>query len=80
MKKTGMVFGVFDGLHEGHRYFLGKAKEKADNLIVVVAVPETIQILKNRGAKRTLHERMSAVKEFGTSFTVVAALNCSRKI
>lgn len=32
-----MVFGVFDGLHPGHRAFLRQARKKGDKLIVVVA-------------------------------------------
>ena len=35
MKKI-MVFGAFDILHKGHKYFLKKAKEKGDFLVVVV--------------------------------------------
>ena len=37
MKKKVMVFGSFDVLHDGHRYLFHRAKQYADELIVVVA-------------------------------------------
>ncbi|MBI2888377.1 MAG: adenylyltransferase/cytidyltransferase family protein [Candidatus Liptonbacteria bacterium] len=36
MKKV-LVFGVFDGIHEGHKQFLKQAKSCGDYLVVVVA-------------------------------------------
>ncbi len=43
-----MVFGVFDGLHEGHRAFLRRAKKRGAELIVVVARDTQVRLLKNK--------------------------------
>ena len=69
--KKGMVFGTFDGYHPGHVHFLNEAKNYAENLVVVVAVPETILALKKRGARRSLEERMRAVQAHDSSLLVV---------
>lgn len=47
-----VVFGVFDGLHQGHRYFLRRARGRANRLIVILARDEAVIALKNR---RPLH-------------------------
>lgn len=46
MIKT-LVFGTFDCLHPGHRYFLEQAKKQGDFLVVVVA--RDINVKKNKG-------------------------------
>jgi len=66
-----MVFGVFDGLHEGHRFFLSEAAKQCEELVVVVAHPEVVQLLKNRLPKNSLEERMDAVRRFNDSYLVV---------
>ncbi len=35
--KNVLIFGVFDGIHEGHRYFISEAKKHGDRLVAVVA-------------------------------------------
>ncbi|MES2014754.1 MAG: adenylyltransferase/cytidyltransferase family protein [Patescibacteria group bacterium] len=70
--KVGMVFGVFDGLHQGHRYFLQSAAEQCEQLIVVVAHDETVRELKNRAPKFSLEERMTALRAFPLDMIVVA--------
>ncbi len=57
MKKV-MVFGVFDGVHEGHRYFFREAKKFGDQLIVVVANDESVKKLKGKFPKAPLADRM----------------------
>lgn len=49
-KKAGrvMVFGVFDGLHNGHQFFLRQAKKYGDQLIAVVARDAAARELKNK--------------------------------
>ncbi len=63
-----MVFGVFDGLHEGHRFFLRSAEAEAkatqDHLIVVVARDATVQKLKQKPPQHSQEERMTAVQDF----------------
>ncbi|MFH1430654.1 MAG: adenylyltransferase/cytidyltransferase family protein [Candidatus Uhrbacteria bacterium] len=47
--KTRVVaFGVFDGLHPGHIYFLQQAKELGDELFVVVTRDHTAEREKGR--------------------------------
>ena len=41
MKKV-LVFGTFDGLHEGHKDFLRQAKQYGDHLTVVVGRDSTV--------------------------------------
>ncbi len=43
-----MVFGVFDGLHEGHVSFLRQARSFGDRLVAVVAQDESVMRLKQR--------------------------------
>lgn len=43
-----MAFGTFDLLHPGHRFYLLKARQKGDRLIVVVARDLTVKKIKNK--------------------------------
>ncbi|MFY9463295.1 MAG: adenylyltransferase/cytidyltransferase family protein [Candidatus Sungiibacteriota bacterium] len=61
--KKVMVFGVFDGLHEGHRYFLAMAREQGDELIAVVARDEVVRVLKNKTPRHSEEERRRAVAQ-----------------
>jgi len=67
----GMVFGVFDGLHEGHRYFLREAASGCDKLIVVVARDTAARALKKRSPKNDLALRMVSLRATDPSLTVV---------
>lgn len=71
MYKQSVVFGVFDGLHEGHKYFLQNAKNKTQKLIVVVARDGVVHSLKGKYPRRTFQERESMIREFDSSFEVV---------
>lgn len=70
--KKGMVFGVFDGLHEGHRFFLNSASEQCETLIVVVARDDASSALKGRKPKYDFDERMQALFSFNSSWVGVA--------
>ncbi len=61
IKKTVLVFGTFDGIHEGHRYFLREAK-KNGWLIVAVAKDSTVKLLKGHMPKTPLPNRIRALK------------------
>ncbi len=61
MRKV-MVFGTFDGVHEGHRHFLKEAKELGDYLIVVVAPDEVVRDIKGKTSVNTLAERVAHVE------------------
>ena len=62
-----MVFGVFDGLHEGHRYFLEAAREYGSELIAVVARDETVRLLKNKTPQYSEEERRLTVARLITA-------------
>jgi len=62
MKKV-LVFGSFDLLHEGHRYFLCEAKKLGDELIVVVARDSTIKEFKGHDPKFDESERVKHVND-----------------
>ena len=70
--KTGMVFGVFDGLHEGHQFFLNSASSKCEKLIVVVAQDDASFTLKGRKPKHDFDERVRALTAHSVSWLVVA--------
>lgn len=67
----GMVFGVFDGLHPGHKYFLEQAQKKCDKLIVVITHDDIVKILKNHKPKYSFTKRLSAIEKFNKNFIVM---------
>ncbi len=60
-----LVFGTFDGLHEGHKDFFRQAKEYGDNLVAVVGRDSTVQRTKNRLPKFNEQERLKGVQDSG---------------
>ncbi|MDO8523824.1 MAG: adenylyltransferase/cytidyltransferase family protein [bacterium] len=68
----GIVFGVFDGLHEGHRHFLSSAAGKCKTLVVAVAPDTTARALKGRAPKHPLKDRMATVSSFDQHLIVTA--------
>jgi len=46
--KTVMIFGTFDGVHDGHRALFHQATEHGDKIIAVVARDETVEQVKGR--------------------------------
>jgi len=60
-KKRVMVFGVFDGLHEGHRRFLAMARECGDELIAVVARDDMVWTLKQKTPVQNESQRLQAL-------------------
>ncbi len=72
---VGMVFGVFDGFHEGHQHFLREAVKYCDRLIVVVAHPDVVKKLKNRTPYYTSDERLTAIRAFNKEAEVIIGDN-----
>ena len=62
MKKV-MVFGTFDGLHEGHRAFLREAGAHGDYLIAVIPEDRMVERLKGHLPKLNLAERFDNLKK-----------------
>ena len=58
MKKV-MVFGTFDGLHDGHLDFFRQAKEHGDFLIAVAGRDVNIKKIKGHFPKRRDRERLT---------------------
>ena len=58
-----LVFGTFDGLHEGHKDFFRQAKEYGDHLVVVVGRDSTIIKTKGRPPKFNEQERLKTVQK-----------------
>lgn len=56
-----MVFGVFDGLHEGHVFFLNEARKLCEELFVVVARDSVVEKLKGRIPHNSLQVRKDAL-------------------
>jgi len=56
MRKV-MVFGVFDGIHDGHRDFFKQAKALGDYLVAVVAHDHIVEHLKGHFPQKDLTER-----------------------
>jgi len=67
----GMVFGVFDRFHEGHRHFLAQAAARCRELIVVVTLDEVVKALKGRAPRQIWDERAEAIRSFNKEFKVV---------
>lgn len=61
-EKRVMVFGTFDGLHDGHRFFLGHAS-KLGSLTIVVARDAHVEALKKHTPKYDEGERLILVKK-----------------
>ncbi len=57
--KTVIIFGVFDGIHEGHREFIRQAKVEGERLVAVVARDEIVNKLKG---KLPLHRETDRIK------------------
>lgn len=69
--KIGMVFGVFDGLHTGHQYFLTEASKRCEKLIVVVTLPAIVALLKKRLPHYEYEERVAEIRAFDPELKIV---------
>jgi len=69
--KTGMVFGVFDGLHEGHRHLLNQALSRSEKLVVVVAHENVVKAIKGHPPRFSFEERAEALHSFAPHLEVV---------
>ncbi len=70
-----MIFGVFDALHDGHRFFLSEAEKLGDRVVAVVASDENVVRLKGRAPVQSLTERMEKILEERRADLVVASDN-----
>ncbi len=61
--KTVLIFGVFDGIHEGHRSFINEARTQGDRLVAVVARDAVVKKLKGKLPKNNESERIKSLIE-----------------
>ena len=59
INKTVVIFGVFDGIHEGHLSFINDAKKQGDHLVAIVARDDMIKELKGKLPKYNEVERIN---------------------
>ena len=62
-KKRVVVFGIFDGVHEGHRDLFRQAREYGDELVVIVGRDKSAILLKSKEPRYTQDERLELVKQ-----------------
>lgn len=58
-----MIFGVFDGIHDGHRFFIEEAMKLGDTLVISVADDDASEHLKHRRPKRVAEDRIKDLTE-----------------
>ncbi len=64
-EKTVLVFGTFDGLHDGHRFFLEQARKLGGRLIASVAQDEIVAQIKKHPPTHPLEERLKMLEASG---------------
>lgn len=69
--KKILVFGTFDLLHEGHKYFLNESKKYGGKLIVVVARGKTVKYIKGFNPTQSENKRLRNVEETGIADKVL---------
>ena len=60
-----LVFGTFDGLHEGHKAYLTQAKTFGDTIVASVPDDKTVHALKRKLPKQSFEERKTALLASG---------------
>lgn len=60
-KRRVVVFGVFDGIHEGHRSLFAQAKAHGEELIAIVGRDKAVMRLKNKKPRYSEGERLRLV-------------------
>ncbi len=61
MKKI-LLFGVFDGIHDGHRSLFRQAKDHGDYLVVAAAQDHIVRQLKGKFPQRNIVQRIAALE------------------
>ena len=68
---VGLVFGVFDGLHDGHRAMLEQARFCVDRLVVALPSDAVVERLKARPPSRSWDARADELRASGLVDEVV---------
>ncbi|MFA4818384.1 MAG: adenylyltransferase/cytidyltransferase family protein [Patescibacteria group bacterium] len=72
-----LVFGVFDLLHPGHKYFLRQAKKHGKHLTVVVARDNVVYLVKGQRPNQNQTKRRQQIKKLKFVYRAVLG-NLSR--
>lgn len=75
-KRKVFVFGTFDGIHDGHRYFLHEAKKHGDELVVGVAKDGTVKKLKGTLPNAPLSYRIQSLRSENIADRVISGDEC----
>lgn len=62
--KRVMIFGTFDGIHNGHKSLISQARKQGDHLIAIVAKDNTVKKIKGRFPCIREEQRLKEIKEF----------------
>ena len=60
--KRVLVFGIFDGIHDGHRHFFKEARVFGDELVVVVGRDNISKVLKGKIPRKSEEQRIRDLK------------------
>ncbi len=71
LPKRALVFGVFDGLHEGHKYFLSQAKARCEKLLVVLTQNTVVERFKKKHPKHEFEERFETLRSYDPDLTIL---------
>jgi FAD synthetase len=63
--KTVVVFGTFDVIHPGHRFFLRRARENGDRLVACIARDAFVRKFKRRDPIHDQDERIRHILDTG---------------
>ena len=66
----GVVFGVFDGLHQGHRAMLTQARRHVDVLTAIIPSDDMVYRLKGKRPRYTWTERAQTLSASGLVMNV----------
>jgi len=61
INKTVVIFGVFDGIHDGHLSFIKDAKKEGNHLVAIVARDSIVEKLKGQLPENNKVERINAL-------------------
>jgi len=69
--KTVAIFGVFDGVHDGHLHFIREAKRQGNHLVAIVARDEVVKELKGKLPQNNEVDRVNNLLKIGDIDMVV---------
>ncbi|MBI2113340.1 MAG: FAD-binding protein [Candidatus Wildermuthbacteria bacterium] len=71
MARSVAIFGVFDGVHKGHRDFLRQAKSHGDTLVAIVGRDAVVEKIKSKTPRFSQEQRMDFLRAEKLADTVV---------